>query len=54
MLEAAGNFGNEGTLYLLQRFGYERILKSLQETVWCRLHLLIKLFTKIDIQIQIL
>ena len=54
MLKSTGNFGNEGTLNLFQRLGDQRVLKCLLEAIWQRLHLLIKLLTKIDIQVQFL
>lgn len=54
MLKSTGNFGNEGTLNLFQRLGDQRALKGLHKAIWQRLHLLIKLLTKIDIQIQVL
>ena len=54
MLKSTGNFGNEGTLNLFQRLSDQRVRKCLHKAIWQRLHLLIKLFTKIDIQIQFL
>jgi hypothetical protein len=51
MLKSTSNFGNEGTLNLFQRLGDQWALKCLHKAIWQRLHLLIKLLTKIDIQI---